>query len=149
MKQLVEINVRLLTLIGKLKLDRLLSHPCKFLFYFRPGVTVCKPGSATFPFFGIDLVLIDGITGEVLKDTDKPVTGLLAVKNTFPSIARTIYNDHERYIKTYFETYKGYYLTGDGATRDSEGYYWINGRVDDVINISGHRFFKFHLKVVD
>jgi acetyl-CoA synthetase len=139
MIQLVEINVRLLTLIGKPKLDRLLSHHCKFLFYYRPGVTVCKPGSATFPFFGIDLVLIDGLTGEILKDTDKAVTGLLAVKNSFPSIARTIYNDHERYIKTYFEAYKGYYLTGDGATRDSEGYYWINGRVDDVINISGHR----------
>ena len=102
-----------------------------------PGATRAKPGSATLPFFGIDPVILDPHTGEELKD--KSVEGVLAVRSPWPSIARTVYGDHARYVETYMSPYKGYYFTGDGAGRDHDGYIWIRGRVDDVINVSGHR----------
>jgi acetyl-CoA synthetase len=101
------------------------------------GVTPMKPGSASLPFFGIDLLIIDPVTGEELKDND--VEGVLAIRNSWPSMARTVWGAHERYLDTYLRPYKGLYFTGDGAARDSEGFYWIRGRVDDVVNVSGHR----------
>ncbi|KAH3686976.1 hypothetical protein WICPIJ_002045 [Wickerhamomyces pijperi] len=96
-----------------------------------------KPGSATLPFFGIDAAIIDPVSGEELKGND--VAGVLAIKSTWPSIARSVWNNHARYIETYLKPYPGYYFTGDGAGRDHDGYYWIRGRVDDVVNVSGHR----------
>ncbi|KAF9188876.1 acetyl-CoA synthetase [Haplosporangium sp. Z 767] len=102
-----------------------------------PGAITTKPGSATFPFFGIDVAILDPVTGKELMGND--VTGVLAVKRPWPSMARTIYNNHYRFIETYLKPYTGYYFTGDGATRDKDGYIWIRGRVDDVINVSGHR----------
>ena len=101
-----------------------------------PGATPAKPGSATLPFFGIEPVLLTP-EGEEIEGND--VSGLLAIKNPWPSMARTIQSDHQRFMATYLDQFKGYYLTGDGATRDKEGYYWITGRVDDVLNVSGHR----------
>ena len=101
-----------------------------------PGATAAKPGSATLPFFGIQPVLLDNEGHEVHGNG---VSGLLAVKEAWPSMARTIQNDHGRFLETYLKPYKGYYFTGDGARRDEDGYYWITGRVDDVINVSGHR----------
>jgi acetyl-CoA synthetase len=101
-----------------------------------PGATALKPGSATFPFFGIEPVLLDE-QGKELEGNG--VSGLLAIKRPWPGMARTIQNDHERFIKTYLRPFHGYYLTGDGCRRDEDGYYWITGRVDDVINVSGHR----------
>ena len=101
-----------------------------------PGATAAKPGSATLPFFGIQPVLLDNKGNEV---EGKGVSGLLAVKEAWPSMARTIQNDHRRFLETYLKPYEGYYFTGDGARRDEDGYYWITGRVDDVINVSGHR----------
>ena len=101
-----------------------------------PGATAAKPGSATLPFFGIQPVLLDNEGNEV---EGKGVSGLLAVKEAWPSMARTIQNDHRRFLETYLKPYEGYYFTGDGARRDEDGYYWITGRVDDVINVSGHR----------
>ncbi|KAJ8325840.1 acetyl-coenzyme A synthetase 2 [Batrachochytrium dendrobatidis] len=101
------------------------------------GVTPTKPGAATFPFFGIDTAILDPTTGKELEGNG--VTGVLAIRNSFPSIARTIYNDHQRFVDTYFKPYPGFYFTGDGATRDEDGFIWINGRLDDVINVSGHR----------
>jgi acetyl-CoA synthetase len=101
-----------------------------------PAATPAKPGSATLPFFGIEPVLLSP-EGKELKGND--VSGLLAIKKPWPGMARTIQNDHQRFLETYLNKYKGYYLTGDGATRDAEGYYWITGRVDDVLNVSGHR----------
>ena len=101
-----------------------------------PGATAAKPGSATLPFFGIQPVLLDNEGSEV---EGKGVSGLLAVKEAWPSMARTIQNDHGRFLETYLKPYEGYYFTGDGARRDEDGYYWITGRVDDVINVSGHR----------
>ena len=101
-----------------------------------PGATAAKPGSATLPFFGIQPVLLDNEGNEV---EGKGVSGLLAVKEAWPSMARTIQNDHGRFLETYLKPYEGYYFTGDGARRDEDGYYWITGRVDDVINVSGHR----------
>lgn len=106
-----------------------------------PGVTPMKPGSATLPFFGIDIAVLDPHTGVELLGNN--VTGILAIRNSFPSIARTIYGDHDRYLKTYFEPYPGFYFSGDGVRRDEDGYYWIQGRVDDVINVAGHRYIKF------
>lgn len=100
-----------------------------------PGATDLKPGSASFPFFGIQLALLNEDGSEV----EGAGSGYLVVKSSWPSQIRTIYGDHQRLIDTYFSTYKGYYFTGDGATRDSDGYYWITGRVDDVLNVSGHR----------
>ncbi|KAG0258319.1 acetyl-CoA synthetase [Actinomortierella ambigua] len=102
-----------------------------------PGAIRTKPGSATFPFFGIDPAVLDPVTGQELKGND--VTGVLAIRSSWPSMARSVYNNHQRYMETYLKPYAGYYFTGDGVTRDKDGYYWVRGRVDDVINVSGHR----------
>ena len=102
-----------------------------------PGATATKPGSATTPFFGIKPVIIDPKTGQEL--TGNNVEGVLAFKDSWPSQMRTVYGDHNRFIKTYFSDFKGYYFSGDGCKRDKDGYYWITGRVDDVLNVSGHR----------
>ncbi|KAJ2989396.1 hypothetical protein NUW58_g3486 [Xylaria curta] len=101
------------------------------------GIISPKPGAATLPFFGIEPVLLDSQTGELVQGNN--VEGVLAFKQPWPSMARTIWGDHKRYLDTYLNVYKGYYFTGDGARRDHEGFYWIGGRVDDVINVSGHR----------
>ncbi|KZF19947.1 acetate--CoA ligase [Xylona heveae TC161] len=101
------------------------------------GITPSKPGSATLPFFGFDPVIIDPVSGEEIQGND--VEGVLAFKQAWPSIARTVWGAHKRYMDTYLNVYKGYYFTGDGAGRDHDGYYWIRGRVDDVVNVSGHR----------
>jgi acetyl-CoA synthetase len=101
-----------------------------------PGVTALKPGSATVPFFGVQPVVLDE-KGNVVKGKD--VTGILVFAAPWPGIARTIYGDHQRFVNTYFKPYPGYYFTGDGCRRDADGYWWITGRVDDVINVSGHR----------
>lgn len=100
-----------------------------------PGATDMKPGSATRPFFGVQPVLLDGEGNELEGATE----GNLAIKASWPSQIRTVFGDHQRLIDTYFSTYPGYYFTGDGARRDEDGYYWITGRVDDVLNVSGHR----------
>ncbi len=100
-----------------------------------PGATDLKPGSATQPFFGVQPVLLD-TEGEEIKGAGE---GLLMIKTSWPSQIRTVYGDHKRCIDTYFSAYPGYYFTGDGARRDEDGYYWITGRVDDVLNVSGHR----------
>jgi len=101
-----------------------------------PGAIPTKPGSATFPFYGINPVLLTE-SGEEIKGNN--VAGLLAIKSSWPGQMRSIYGDHKRFIQTYFSQFPGYYFTGDGARRDEDGYYWITGRVDDVLNISGHR----------
>ncbi|PSS19972.1 hypothetical protein M430DRAFT_49696 [Amorphotheca resinae ATCC 22711] len=101
------------------------------------GVTPTKPGSASLPFFGIEPAIIDPVSGEEILGND--VEGVLAFKQAWPSMARTVWGAHNRYMDTYLNVYKGYYFTGDGAGRDHEGYYWIRGRVDDVVNVSGHR----------
>ena len=101
-----------------------------------PGATPTKPGSATNPFFGIQPVLLSE-DGQEIEGND--VQGLLAIKESWPGQMRTLYGDHQRFIDTYFSQVPGYYFTGDGARRDEDGYYWITGRVDDVLNISGHR----------
>ena len=101
-----------------------------------PGATPTKPGSATFPLFSIEPVLMDD-DGRVIEGND--VSGFLCIAHPWPGQARTIYGDHKRFLKTYFSQYPGYYFTGDGCRRDEDGYYWITGRVDDVINVSGHR----------
>jgi acetyl-CoA synthetase len=101
-----------------------------------PGAVPTKPGSATLPFFGIEPVLLNN-EGEELTTTE--ASGLLAIKGPWPSMARTIQGDHVRFYETYLKQFGGYYLTGDGATRDADGYYWLTGRVDDVLNVSGHR----------
>ncbi|MCB1664142.1 MAG: acetate--CoA ligase [Pseudomonadales bacterium] len=100
-----------------------------------PGVTDLKPGSATLPFFGVLPALLDA-DGNELKG---PATGNLVLCTSWPSQIRTVYGDHQRCIDTYFKAYPGYYFTGDSARRDADGYYWVTGRVDDVINVSGHR----------
>ena len=100
-----------------------------------PGATPTKPGSATLPFFGIEPVLLN----EKGEEQEGATQGLLAIKTSWPSQMRTVYGDHERFKQTYFAMYPGYYFTGDGARRDEDGYYWITGRVDDVLNVSGHR----------
>jgi acetyl-CoA synthetase len=102
-----------------------------------PGAVTNKPGSATFPFFGIAPAVLDPEKGNELEGNG--VSGVLAMKAPWPGQMRTIYGDHERFQTTYFQQYKGYYFTGDGCARDEDGYYWITGRVDDVINVSGHR----------
>ena len=101
-----------------------------------PAVTPLKPGSATFPFFGIEPVILDEEGNEV---EGNPATGYLCIKTAWPGIMRTVYGDHERFLDTYFRRFPGYYMTGDGVLRDEDGYYWITGRVDDVLNVSGHR----------
>lgn len=117
-------------------------------------MTPTKPGSASLPFFGIEPAIIDPVSGEEIHGND--VEGVLAFKQAWPSMARTVYGAHKRYMDTYLNVYKGYYVstaypvptsavantkqfTGDGAGRDHEGFYWIRGRVDDVVNVSGHR----------
>ncbi len=100
-----------------------------------PGATDLKPGSATKPFFGVLPVLVDNEGQELSGATE----GNLCIAASWPGQMRTVYGDHERFVQTYFTTYKGYYFTGDGCRRDADGYYWITGRVDDVINVSGHR----------
>jgi len=102
-----------------------------------PGVTPTKPGSATLPFFGIRPVLVDPATSRVLEGNG--VAGALCLASPWPGQARTVWGDHQRFKHTYFSTYPGYYFTGDGARRDEDGYYWITGRIDDVLNVSGHR----------
>ena len=102
-----------------------------------PGAIATKPGSATFPFFSIEPVILDPQTGQEITDVE--CEGVLCIKDSWPGQMRTVYGDHERFIKTYFSDFKGYYFTGDGCRRDEDGYYWITGRVDDVINVSGHR----------
>lgn len=102
-----------------------------------PGVTPTKPGSATLPFFGVQPVIVKPETGEELKGND--VEGALCLKTSWPGQARTIYKDHARFVETYFSQYPGMYFTGDGCKRDEDGYYWITGRIDDVLNVSGHR----------
>ncbi|MEN8166916.1 MAG: acetate--CoA ligase [Pseudomonadota bacterium] len=101
-----------------------------------PGATPLKPGSATFPFFGVQPCLLDDQGNEI---EGSPASGNLAIKYPWPSQMRSLYGDHKRFFETYFQMYPGYYFTGDGARRDEDGYYWITGRVDDVLNVSGHR----------
>lgn len=100
-----------------------------------PGATMLKPGSATRPFPGIEPAIVDAL-GNVL---DGPAEGNLVLLSSWPGQARSVWGDHDRFVQTYFSTYKGMYFTGDGARRDADGYYWITGRVDDVINVAGHR----------
>lgn len=100
-----------------------------------PGATSLKPGSATRPFFGVEPVLLD----EKGNELEGAAEGYLAMKRSWPGQMRTVYGDHDRFKQTYFSQYPGYYFTGDGAKRDEDGYYWITGRVDDVLNVSGHR----------
>ena len=100
-----------------------------------PGATALKPGSATRPFFGVKPALVDGEGNQL----DGATEGNLVILDSWPGQMRTLYGDHDRFVQTYFTTFKGTYFTGDGARRDEDGYYWITGRVDDVINVSGHR----------
>ena len=111
-----------------------------------PGVTPMKPGSCTLPMYGIDVVVLDAQTGRVLeqqqqqqqhKDGDATTTGVLAIRQPWPGMARTCLNDHERYMNVYLKPYPGYYFTGDAVVRDADGYHFITGRVDDVLNVSG------------
>ncbi len=102
-----------------------------------PGAIAAKPGSATKPFFGIEPVILEPTTGEEITSTE--AEGVLCIKSSWPGQMRTVFGDHDRFVATYFADYKGYYFTGDGCRRDADGYYWITGRVDDVINVSGHR----------
>src|SRR5207247_1312081 len=100
-----------------------------------PGATKLKPGSATRPFFGVQPALVDD-KGAILEGA---ASGNLVITDSWPGMMRTVFGDHDRFVQTYFSAYKGYYFTGDGCRRDADGYYWITGRVDDVINVSGHR----------
>ena len=100
-----------------------------------PGATKLKPGSATLPFFGVQPALVDA-DGKILEGE---AAGNLVILDAWPGMMRTVYGDHQRFVDTYFSAYKGRYFTGDGCRRDADGYYWITGRVDDVINVSGHR----------
>ncbi|MEN8891504.1 MAG: acetate--CoA ligase, partial [Planktotalea arctica] len=102
-----------------------------------PGAHAMKPGSAMKPFFGIEPVILDPQSG--VEITGNPAEGVLCIKDSWPGQMRTVWGDHARFQQTYFSDYKGYYFTGDGARRDADGDYWITGRVDDVINVSGHR----------
>jgi acetyl-CoA synthetase len=100
-----------------------------------PGVSPLKPGSATLPFFGIQPDIVDN-AGNILEGTSE---GILVISRSWPGQARSVFGDHQRFIDTYFKNFPGHYFTGDGARRDADGYYWITGRIDDVINVSGHR----------
>jgi acetyl-CoA synthetase len=101
-----------------------------------PGATSTKPGSATLPFFGVKPVVVDE-AGTIIEGNE--ITGRLCIRYPWPGMMRTVYGDHERFRRTYFSTYPGMYFTGDGCRRDADGYYWITGRVDDVLNVAGHR----------
>lgn len=101
-----------------------------------PGATELKPGSATLPFFGVQPALLDDKGNEI---EGNPAEGALVVKKSWPGQMRTVYGDHQRFIDTYLKPFPGYYFSGDGARRDEDGYYWITGRMDDVLNVSGHR----------
>lgn len=101
-----------------------------------PGATALKPGSATLPFFGVVPALVDPANGTLIEGEGE---GALVMAQPWPAQMRSVYGDHQRYIDTYFKQYPGYYFTGDGARRDKDGYYWITGRIDDVLNVSGHR----------
>jgi len=100
-----------------------------------PGAWPQKPGSATFPFFGVQPVIVDEKGQEIAGEC----SGYLCIKKSWPGAFRTLYGDHDRYETTYFKPFAGYYFTGDGCSRDKDGYHWLTGRVDDVINVSGHR----------
>ena len=102
-----------------------------------PGATAAKPGSATRPFFGVKPIILEPESGKEITTTE--AEGVLCIADSWPGQMRTVWGDHDRYISAYFADYKGYYFTGDGCRRDADGYYWITGRVDDVINVSGHR----------
>ena len=102
-----------------------------------PGAISTKPGSCTLPFFGVQPVILEPTTGQEILDTE--AEGVLCIKDSWPGQMRTVWGDHDRFVSAYFSDYKGYYFTGDGCRRDADGYYWITGRVDDVINVSGHR----------
>jgi len=102
-----------------------------------PGAIATKPGSATVPLFGVQPVILDATTGKEITET--AAEGVLCMKDSWPGQMRSVFGDHDRFVKTYFADYKGYYFSGDGCRRDEDGYYWITGRVDDVINVSGHR----------
>jgi acetyl-CoA synthetase len=102
-----------------------------------PGAHATKPGAAMKPFFGVEPVVLEPASGEIIEGDG--VEGVLCIKDSWPGQMRTVWGDHERFMKTYFSDYKGYYFTGDGCRRDEDGDYWITGRVDDVINVSGHR----------
>ncbi|MCC7321994.1 MAG: acetate--CoA ligase [Rubellimicrobium sp.] len=102
-----------------------------------PGAIPTKPGAATLPFFGVKPVVLDAATGRLIEETE--CEGVLAIADSWPAQMRTVWGDHQRFEDTYFRQYPGYYFTGDGCRRDADGYYWITGRVDDVINVSGHR----------
>ncbi|QQA41896.1 acetate--CoA ligase [Pelagovum pacificum] len=102
-----------------------------------PGAVATKPGSATLPFFGVKPVVLEPESGKIVESD--PAEGVLAIADSWPGQMRTVWGDHERFESTYFQQYKGYYFSGDGCRRDEDGYYWITGRVDDVINVSGHR----------
>lgn len=100
-----------------------------------PGATALKPGAASMPFFGIEPVILD----EQGNELEGECQGFLCIKHSWPGQMRTVYGDHQRFVDTYFSRFPGYYFTGDGAKRDADGYYWVTGRVDDVLNVSGHR----------
>jgi acetyl-CoA synthetase len=100
-----------------------------------PGATMLKPGSATLPFFGVQPKILSPEGQELHGECE----GVLVLADSWPGQMRTVYKDHARFEETYFSTYEGYYFTGDGCRRDADGYYWITGRVDDVLNVSGHR----------
>ncbi|SDG46363.1 acetate--CoA ligase [Pelagibacterium luteolum] len=102
-----------------------------------PGAIATKPGSATKPFFGVQPVVLEPESGKVIAETE--ASGVLAIADSWPGQMRTVYGDHQRFKETYFQQYKGFYFSGDGCRRDADGYYWITGRVDDVLNVSGHR----------
>ena len=99
-----------------------------------PGCTPAKPGSACFPFFGVVPAILDEDTG---KEIEGEAEGYIAFRQPWPGIMRTVYGDHERFEATYFKRFQGYYMTGDGAKRDKDGYVWITGRIDDMLNCSG------------
>ncbi|KAL7575796.1 hypothetical protein ACA910_003123 [Epithemia clementina (nom. ined.)] len=106
-----------------------------------PGITPMKPGSCTLPSYGVEPVVLDSLTGQPVTEPDEngKLTGVLAIKQPWPGMARTCLNDHERFLRTYLHVYKGYYFSGDSVVQDKDGYFWIIGRVDDVVNVSGHR----------
>jgi acetyl-CoA synthetase len=104
-----------------------------------PGAMAMKPGSATLPFYGVEPALVEAEGAPIVRQPGEAISGNLVLLRSWPGQARTVFGDHERFVQTYFTTYRGKYFTGDGARQDEDGYWWITGRVDDVINVSGHR----------